>query len=147
MGAKIVVEPFKREHIEPELERPSLRYLKKHIDVERIRQWETCGHSFTAKDHDGKVLAMGGIVPMWDNVGEAWAIFCGELKDKFLCVHNFAREFLKTAPFHRIQMTVVYDFKNGHRWARLLGFSKEADRLAGYLPDGRDVSMYALVRR
>ncbi len=146
MQDNVTIIPFKREHMMDLVNHPSLSSVKKYLTEDRIKMHETCGHSFTLITIDGIVLGIAGVVPMWDNVGEAWAIFNPNIKERFLYMHRAVKRYLNTAPFKRIQMTVDCKFINGHRWARLLGFKKEADKLEKYMPDGKDVSMYAMVR-
>ena len=42
-------------------------------------------------------------------------------------------------------MTVDCEFEQGHRWAKMLGFTMEAERMRAYRPDGGDVALYARV--
>jgi len=53
------------------------------------------------------------------------------------------KRFLDGCYLHRIEMTVDCDFPQGHRWAKMLGFTMEAERMRGYRPDGGDCALYA----
>jgi len=73
----------------------------------------------------------------------AWA-FIGDIgPSTFLQVHRAVKQFLDECYVDRIEMTVDCDFPQGHRWARLLGFEMEAERMRRYTPDGRDCALYA----
>lgn len=146
MGDRVIVVPFKKEHIEPLIDLPQLSFIRKFMTDERIAVHENNGFSFTAISEDGAVLAVAGVMPMWENVAESWAIFAPNIKKYFLSIHKVVSTYLNNISFKRVQMTVDFNFKEGHRWARLLGFKLEAGRLCAYLPDGRDVSMYARIK-
>ena len=42
-------------------------------------------------------------------------------------------------------VTVDVDFPEAHRWAKMLGFKMEAERMEAYAPDGRACSLYARI--
>ena len=46
----------------------------------------------------------------------------------------------------RTEMTVVKDFKQGHRWAKMLGFVLETLTLRAYGPAGEDHSGYVRIQ-
>lgn len=106
---------------------------------------EKVGGSYTVME-DSKPVAIGGVLKYWDTRGEAWLLVGKPSTHGFPIIFKKIRNFLKDTPIKRVEMVVAHDWKNGHRWARLLGFKKEADTLASYLPDGRDVSLYSMVR-
>ena len=77
----------------------------------------------------------------------AWAyISNAAAKERFLSVHRAVSRFLDMCYLQRIEMTVDCEFEEGHRWARMLGFNMEAERMVAYRPDGGDCSLYARVR-
>ena len=43
-------------------------------------------------------------------------------------------------------MTVLKDFKQGHRWAKILGFELETPTLRAYGPAGEDHAGYVRIR-
>lgn len=138
--------PFEKEHMTPFLEMSGLAYVKQYMTKERIESMEASGTSFTVINAAGRILAIAGVTELWRGVGEAWALFAPDIRKYFLHIHRAVKTYLDHCPFRRVQMTVDCNFRQGHRWANLLGFKMEAGVLEGYFPDGRDVSMYARVR-
>ena len=100
--------------------------------------------SYTAFDGPSAVAA-AGIVPMWQGRAMAWAFISAVGPHKLLTVHRAVKHFLDGCFIQRIEMTVDSDFAAGHRWARLLGFELEAERMQSYAPDGHDCALYARV--
>ena len=137
---------FKSEHLE---------YLIAHgITDEKLmpilNQWtgqslEAGGETYTLW-HEDRPIMIGGIKQHWFNRGEAWVIFGLTDRKDFVRIHNIVQKFLDRSPFKRIEMVVDYEFFEGHRWARALGFVKEADCMKSYHADGRNASLYALVK-
>ena len=100
--------------------------------------------SYTAFDGPSAVAA-AGIVPMWQGRAMAWAFIASIGPQRFIRVHRAVKHFLDGCFIQRIEMTVDSDFPAGHRWARLLGFELEAERMQSYAPDGHDCALYARV--
>lgn len=106
------------------------------------------------KDHpsytgfmDGKPLWCGGIVLHWRGVGEAWILPFPEAKkyarrfheSALVSLHNVIRE----NHLHRVQASVLSDFKEGRRWMIALGFQPESVmRKAG--PNKEDMITFVL---
>jgi len=95
---------------------------------------------------EGLPIAVGGIINQWPGRGLAWAFLSDVGPKNFISIHRAASEFFNTSDLRRIEMTVDCEFYEAHRWAKMLGFSMEAERMAAYGPDGRDCSLYARVR-
>lgn len=95
---------------------------------------------------DGSPAFIAGLVPYWGLRAEAWAIFRPGHRKHFYTLHKEVKRYLDTCPFRRIEATVECEFENGHRWIRALGFTLEAPRLKLYFPDGKDASLYALIK-
>ena len=100
--------------------------------------------SYTAFE-GASAVAAAGIVPMWQGRAMAWAFISAVGPHKFLRVHRAVKHFLDGCFIQRIEMTVDSDFTQGHRWARMLGFNLEAERMQAYAPDGHDCALYARV--
>ena len=97
--------------------------------------------------YSGKVKAIAGIFPVWAGRSIAWSYLSDMGPKIFLRVHNAIRRQLDVEPSKRIEMTVDCDLVTGHRWARLLGFEMEAERMTAYGPGGRDCSLYARIKK
>jgi ribosomal protein S18 acetylase RimI-like enzyme len=98
--------------------------------------------SFSVMNGD-TVLGCAGISPMWRGRGLAWAYISSDAGEHFMFIHRATARFLDAQTDRRIEMAVDVDFKEGHRWAQMLGFKLEAERMRGYLPSGGDCSLYA----
>lgn len=102
------------------------------------------GPCFTALDGDD-VLACSGVLRMWDNRDQAWALMSEHAGRQFVAIYRAIRRFLDMHDARRVEATVDAGFEAGHRLMRLLGFEREG-LMRAYLPDGRDCDLYARVR-
>lgn len=102
-------------------------------------------HSYSVLEGK-RVMACCGVMPLWKGRGYAWAMVSKSCGHAFIELHRAVLRFLDTCPFDRIEAAVDVDFKEGHRWMKLLGFKCEAERARKFSPDGRDASLYARVR-
>jgi hypothetical protein len=93
-----------------------------------------------------RIFLCGGVIQYWPGRGEVWAIFDKEIKGDFFRLHKIALRFLDVLPMKRIEAVVNVDFKQGHRWAKLLGFKLDSERLKHYFSDGADAALYSRVR-
>lgn len=138
--------PFKAEHLTQIVEDGLLdKKLKPWITHETAPAMEKRGDIYSVLD-EGRAVAVGGIIEYWVNRGEAWLIFGKTNTRTFVIIFKMVQRFLELSTLKRIEMVIDYDFVQGHRWARLLGFKKEAELLKHYRPDGGDVSLYSKVR-
>lgn len=102
-------------------------------------------NSYTAL-YDGVPIGAAGIIHQWTGRSLAWAFISNTGPQMFLPFHRAVKHFLDGCYVQRIEMTVDCDFPAAHRWARMLGFKMEAERMRHYSPDGRDCSLYARIR-
>lgn len=142
----IQIIPFEAKHMkfmfENGLQDP---LLKSHWTEKAMEYVEGLGVCYTVIARGVPVLC-GGILEHWENRGEAWLVFGMPKTEDFIFLYRAVDRFLKASKLRRIEMVVDFNFDAGHRWARLLGFKKEADRLVAYRPNGGDVSLYGMVR-
>lgn len=140
----VKVIPCKYEHVEELLSLPynqSLGFVLKPSQKSHIEN-DLCKTILV----NGDVAFVGGVVQYWENRAEAWAIFRPGLREHFIALHKEVKSYFRSCPFLRIEATVECEFENGHRWIRALGFTLEAPRLKSYFPDGKDASLYALIK-
>jgi len=97
-------------------------------------------------DDAGAIVACAGILPQWQNRAFGWSFIAADAGRHFTYIHRAVSAFLDRVPVRRIETTVDCEFAAGHRWARLLGFSLEAERMRGYRVDGGDCALYARVK-
>lgn len=136
--------PYKAEHLMAlqlqEGQVHSASYVTEDYAQALEGQW-----AFTAMA-DGKPIAVAGIAPLWDNRGLAWTFIDKRAGSHFTELHKVVKKVLDDAPYRRIEADTPCDFKQGHRWLRMLGFKLEAERMEAYLVDGGDASLYARVK-
>lgn len=79
--------------------------------------------------YDGKPVGAGGIIIPWHGVGEAWSI---TLPGAAQCPRAFLewarvglRRIIDANKLHRVQCSVLEDYKAGRRWVVALGFKPE----------------------
>ena len=124
---------------------PAQQYLHRIVDVRAdFTELANQGLAWTA-ENDGKILAIAGVEPQWENRATAFALLSDDSGPHFPAIHSAVVEFLDNAPYRRIEATVDVGFKQGHRWIKMLGFELEG-YMKAYRPDGADMLLYARVR-
>lgn len=93
------------------------------------------GHSFSVR-WKGLLVGVGGIIPLWNGVGEVWMCAMEDLKRSPLTFTKMMKRLIEQLEggFHRIQMTVSIAEPGHLKWAKLLGFQEEGT-LVRYGPD------------
>lgn len=138
--------PFKREHWYAIEEQPGLIDFSptaKQLEVYEAAPWGVTVFS------GERAIFCGGIIPLWPNRGEAWARLSYECLQEFAGLHRIVRRVLfEKCTLRRIESVVELNFAAGHRWMRLLGFTRETeDCMRHYYPDGRHCVLYSLIRK
>lgn len=139
------IERFRKEHIDAMAIQERQKGLE-YLETTEHFQWLEGNDSFSAIDDDGTVLACAGVVQMTEGRGVAWAYMSQNIGHKMTHVTRAVRRYLKLSPLWRIEMHVDCDFDSGHRWARMLGFKMECERMRAFTPDKRDCALYAMVK-
>lgn len=124
-------------------ENEALSYISEPAVVDGF---EASNHAFSATT-DGEVISMGGVHQIWQGRALAWMVFSDDISTReFLYVHRFVLNFLENAAeeFPRVELTVVDGFRNGHRWAKMLGFECEGF-MCKYGHDGATHWLYARI--
>lgn len=95
---------------------------------------------------DGKIYSVAGIAPLWDGVGEAWAIPTKRIRDRKTAIaRHFKYTFDMVAQdlkMRRVQAAVKMGHKEAHRLVRFVGMEEEG-LMKQYGPDGADYMRYA----
>ena len=138
------VVPFKAEHLAAIKLQDMQAHLSDWVTLEQGRGLEQFP-SYTAFV-DGTAIGAAGILHMWMGRAMAWAFIAKSEPKDFLKGHRVVKKFLDGCYVQRIEMTVDCDFPEAHRWAKMLGFEMECERMKHYSPDGRDCALYAKVR-
>lgn len=96
---------------------------------------------------DGVCLGAAGVLPVWKERAYAWALLSVYAAPHLMAITRKVRYVVQTFPANRVEMVVRTEFKEGHRWARVLGFRQETpDGMPGYFEDGGSATLYARVR-
>jgi len=139
----IDVVPFKAEHVAIMRLQDAQASLADWITEDQAKALEP-QQSYTALV-DGRPIGSAGIIHQWEGRAIAWAFISDTGPAYFLPFHRAVKDFLDKSKVRRIEMNVNCDFAQAHRWAKLLGFKKEADCMASYNPDGSDCALYARI--
>lgn len=134
------VVPFKSEHfyaIEPQVAQNYVRELVSKAHVKALEQ----GGSFTCM-HEGKPVCCHGWMEVFPHRAIAWAYLDKSAGKHLAKITRIGRAMMEGLKYNRIEMEVDCEFEAGHRWAKMLGFQKEVDRMVGYRLDGGDSSIY-----
>jgi len=126
----------------------SQQYLGEYLDTldtMELKALTEAGLVWTCEKH-GTIIAIGGLIPLWENRAQAWMLIAGDLKTNMIGLHRGVKKFLAKAPYRRIEATVDIGFKEGYRWLKMLGFEIEG-YMKAYRPDGGDMMLFARVRR
>jgi hypothetical protein len=110
-----------------------------------INAYTMPNHGIAFMDN-GKILAVGGVVPLWDGVGEAWLIPTKNMAGYEIPISRAFRINLDRAftdlKMRRVQAAVKVGFERAHRLVQFLGMEEEG-MMKKYGPDGADYVRYA----
>jgi len=102
---------------------------------------------------DDKIVGVGGMIILWDGVGEMWLMLTADCKREgifgivaFQAIRNKVDELIKDHKMRRVQCTVRVDFPQARKMVVALGFKLEG-LMREYCPDGCDVWLYARITK
>jgi hypothetical protein len=135
--------PFKAPHLAAIRLQAAQMYLSEWVTEEQGAALEQ-SPSYTAMLDDVPIGA-AGVIPIWTGRAMAWSFISDTGPQHFLKCHRAVKHFLDGCFVQRIEMTVDCDHVEAHRWAKMLGFTMEAERMKAYAPDGHDCALYSRV--
>ena len=95
---------------------------------------------------DGVPLACGGVIVLWDKVGEGWLVVSKDVNERKVEIAYFLRnvidETMKELKLKRLQVAVRTDFEKGKKFVEFLDFEFEGV-MHSYFPDGSNAFLYA----
>lgn len=139
----IEIVPLKPEHIDGMEVQPAQRM---GADEMRVAMSAPMGDDAWTVLADGKPVACGGLLKVWEGRAYAWALLGVDARRYLKSITKAARRGIETGGFRRVEMAVQEGFPEGQHWARLLGFTLETpEPMRAYLPNGRDAYLYAKV--
>lgn len=92
---------------------------------------------------DGRILACYGAIKIWEGRWAAWAVLSRYARERMLSVTRHVKNVMPQAD-GRLEIIVESDFKEGLRWAKMLGYTLEAERMKNFL-NGKDYALLARV--
>jgi len=111
----------------------------------RLLETQDC---WTLFDNGGEVIACGGFLKQWERRYIGW-MFVTQRSSKYMIrLTRILKIFIPDVK-GRIDITVRADFKEGHRWAKMLGFEIENKPgiLKQYGPEGEDHIAYVRINK
>ncbi len=92
-----------------------------------------------------KILMVGGVIIMWEGVGEAWLIMTKHslscVKDSYRYIRDVMNIIIREQKLRRIQARARADFEKGQKMLKHLGFKYEGCARE-QAPDRTDMYMY-----
>ena len=117
-------------------------------NLEVLRAMIVPEHSRTAFFGE-KIVAAAGVVPLWNGVGQGWAVVDTSVPQKFAvarAMRRGMRDIVRNGPFHRVHADVLADYSKGQKFLKMLGFTHEGP-LEAFGPTGADYQRFAFVSR
>lgn len=142
----IEIVEFEFKHVKEIAARDSTGRISPYIDSGHFDGLIQSVWKYTAL-FKGEAVFCGGVMVYGKNRGEAWALFGNLPSSLFVTVHRKTAQFLKTCPLDRIEAVIDFEFFQGRKWAKMLGFKLEAPRLERYFENGRDGSLFCLIKK
>lgn len=139
------VVPFKAWHfyeIEPQAAQAHVVMTTTAAAVDGI---ERSGRAYTVLA-DTCPIACFGSVEVYPHRAVVWCLLDKNVGPLMHGCTRIGRNFVDSLPHDRIEMEVDWEFEAGHRWAKLLGFTKEVERIRCYNVQGGDSSIYSRVK-
>ncbi len=138
------VVPFQPHHLRALVLQEAQAWMQPMLQADYGASLAKAGPCFTLEGDEG-VICCAGLVNMWENRAQAWALVSADAGRHFVRIYRGMKGFLDLQDTRRIEATVDATFAQGHRLMRMLGFKHEG-LMRAYLPDGRDCDLYARVR-
>lgn len=140
----IEIVPFKAEHLDQMKVQERQKGVLEFVSKDGLRTLEQF-NSWSGMVGE-RCVAFAGVIPYGDGRGLAWAYLAEDVGKEFIGVTKAIKRYLDLVDYRRIEMAVDCQHEQAHRWAKMLGFVKECDRMKNYTVDGRDCALYARVK-
>jgi hypothetical protein len=138
------VVPYKAEHFWAIVPQPAQAYLADYVTPQHIESLEKeCSFTVMA---DGSPVVCFGWLALYPTRALLWTYISTTAGKHFVGITRIANRLIRDLKFKRLEIEVDCEFEQGHRWARMLGFELEAERLRGHRMDGGDSAIYARIR-
>lgn len=101
--------------------------------------------AWTFLDENQNVIAIVGAMETHDRCAYIWSFMSNAAGQHMTAIHRFVEDWLDRLDCVRLEATVLKDFKEAHRWMRMLGFRKETTRPMKKWDGINDYHLYARV--
>ena len=92
-------------------------------------------------------IGAAGLIQVHPHRAIAWAMLSADAGPYMLSVTRKIKNFFKSQPTKRIEITVLEGFKEGHKWAKLLNFTLETpEGMRGHGVGGETEYLYSRVK-
>ena len=96
---------------------------------------------------EGKVIIMAGVIEPHEHIGMVWAMLSKGSEKHLVSITRSISRWLDGWDTKRLETAVRHDFKSGHKWADMLGFTNETPNgMKAYGIDGETYDLYARVK-
>lgn len=123
--------------------KPQQRQSFMKLDLDYGKYLAT-GNCFTGI-HDGKVVAIGGILTIYPGRGYLHMIVADGMPHQWIKLYRAARRLIDAVGDEFVRLEAMSNFDEASRWLELLGFEFEGV-LRRVMPDGTDARSYSIVR-
>lgn len=135
---------FKAEDFHAMELQPAQAWVHAHVTPEQIKRVEG-PNSWTGWVGDQVVWCFGWF-EIYPTRAVVWALISAQAGPHFAAIHRFGRALVDSLPHKRLETEVDWDFEQGHRWMRMLGFELESPRRRAHRADGGDSAVYVRIR-
>jgi hypothetical protein len=112
----------------------------------RKAQEKLNGPAITLIDDENRIVMCGGIINIWQGVGEAWSVSSTIAARYPKSILSTARKFIgRCSEYHRIQAIVIDGFIRAEKLLAHLGFEREGT-MRKYSASGQDYKLFSIVR-
>ena len=133
-------------HIDALLHNQGQDWLLDYIDETNYASYlNEIGPAFSLVTRNNIVLGAAGVWLQENHRGLAWALISDTIGVDFIHFHKAVKTFLDNTNIPRIEMAVNTQFKEGERWAKMLGFKHEG-LMHKYYSHGDDAFLFARIR-
>lgn len=138
--------PLKAQHI---------KYIRNIQITQKDEEWAALSEQYVMLANNGEgfsawkgntCLGAGGIVRLYGERAAAWALVSASASPHMVEITRFISKMLDRIGPKRIEAYVSCDFPNGLKWAKLLKFTCEADKLRYYGPNGEDQALFSRIK-
>jgi hypothetical protein len=143
--------PFKGFHIRELADYGGQYWLKRFVDdanADKLYPDASEDHPAHTATVNGDVIACAGLIKWHAHRATAWAFISNDMKKKehFMPAFLFVRDFLRAAPFRRIEAFVDVQHEPSMRLCHLLGFKKDGPPKPFWFVDGRTAQEWAIIK-